>query len=193
MKKYVVIAALVLVSLIPFAQAKTNAALTDGAAFLFKNTTSKLTSDEKNWLFKQLNLTLSKDKKKFMSDEYEVGVHPYITDMNRDGKEEAFIVMESAALYGNTGQDFILFIQNSTGNFERDPLLGGGIPMILRSKSTGYPDIAVGGPGFEFPLNHWDGKRYTFSKKIKDADIQSGKIKYMDLTEVSKRYTESLK
>ena len=193
MKKDFLIAILFMIPFAPFAQTKTTTVLSEGATLLFKNTKSKLTNDEKNWLFKQLNFTLSKDKKQFMSDEFEVGVQPYITDMNKDGNEEVFIVMESSALYGNTGQDFILYIKNSKGNFERDPELGGGIAMILVSKNPGYPDIAIGGPGFDFPICRWDGKKYKYLKKLKDADLQSGKVKYMDLSECSKLYTDSLK
>ena len=193
MKKYFLIAILFIIPFATFAQAKTTVILSEGATLLFKNAKSKLTNDQKNWLFKQLNFTLSKDKNKFMSGEYEVATQPYITDMNKDGKEEVFIVMESSALYGNTGQDFILYIKNSKGNFERDPELGGGIAMILVSKNPGYPDIAIGGPGFDFPICRWDGKKYKYLKKLKDADLQSGKVKYMDLSECSKLYTDSLK
>ena len=193
MKRYFVMAILFMIPFASFAQTKTTAALSEGATLLFKNTKSKLTNDEKNWLFKQLNFTLSGDKKKFMSGEYEVAIQPYITDMNKDGNAEVFMVMESDALYGNTGQDFILYIKNSKGNFERDPGLGGGIAMILVSKESGYPDIAIGGPGFDFPICRWDGKKYKYLKKLKDADLQSGKIKYMDLAECSKLYSDSLK
>ena len=193
MKRYFVMAILFMIPFASFAQTKTAVALSEGATLLFKNTKSKLTNDQKNWLFKQLNFTLSGDKKKFMSGEYDVAITPYFTDMNKDGNEEVFIVMESSALYGNTGQDFILYIKNSKGNFERDPELGGGIAMILVSKNPGYPDIAIGGPGFDFPICRWDGKKYKYLKKLKDADLQSGKVKYMDLAECSKLYTDSLK
>jgi len=193
MKRYFVMAILFMIPFASFAQTRTAVALSEGATLLFKNTKSKLTNDQKNWLFKQLNFTLSGDKKKFMSGEYDVAITPYFTDMNKDGNEEVFIVMESSALYGNTGQDFILYIKNSKGNFERDPELGGGIAMILVSKNPGYPDIAIGGPGFDFPICRWDGKKYKYLKKLKDADLQSGKVKYMDLSECSKLYTDSLK
>ena len=184
MKKYFAIALLLMISFASFAQTKTTTALSEGATLLFKNTKSKLTNDEKNWLFKQLNFTLSKDKKQFMSDEFEVGVQPYITDMNKDGNEEVFIVMQSSALFGNKEQDFMLFIKNNKGTFVKDPDLSGGIAMILLSKNLGYPDIAVGGPGFEFPVCRWDGKKYKYLKTIKDAALS--KIKYMDLSECSK-------
>ena len=193
MKKYFSIGVFLMISFVSFAQIKTTTALSEGATLLFKTTKSKLTNDEKNWLFRQLNFTLSKDKKKFMSGEYEVAIQPYITDMNKDGNEEVFIVMQSSALFGNKEQDFMLYIKNNKGNFVKDPDLSGGIAMILISKNPGYPDIAVGGPGFEFPVCRWDGKKYKYLKKLKDADLQSGKIKYMDLSECSKLYTDTLK
>lgn len=167
--------------------------MTDGAALLFKNTKSKLTNIENNWLFKQLQFTLSKDKKQFMSDEFAVTVVSYVTDVNKDSVEEVFIVMQSTAMFGNIGESFYMFIKNKTGNFEMDPELGGGIALILHAKNMGYPDIGIGGPGFQFPSYRWDGKIYKPFKNIKDADFQSGKIKYMNLNECSKLYTETLK
>jgi hypothetical protein len=183
---------LLLFSLTSLAQTKPAAALTDGAALLFKNIKSKLSNTEKNWLYKQLGLTLLKDKKKFMADEYDVIVVPFITDINKDAVEEVFIVLQSSALFGNTGESFSMFTKNKTGNFEKQPDLGAGIAMILYTKNMGYPDIAIGGPGFEFPAYRWDGKKYKYFKKIKDADLQSGKLKYMDLDKCSKLYSETL-
>jgi hypothetical protein len=65
--------------------------------------------------------------------------------------------------------------------------------MILGSKKTGYPDIAIGGPGFDFPIYRRDGTKYKYLKKLKDADLQSGKVKYMELSECGKLYTDTLK
>lgn len=191
MKKYISILLFLIISVITLSQPKTNSILTEGAKLLFKNTKSKLTDIEKNGLFKQLNFTLSKDKKNFMSGEYEVTVLPYITDLNKDGIEEVFIVMQSTALFGNTGEDFILYIKNSNGKLEHHNEIGGGIAMIIISKKTGYPDIAIGGPGFKFPSYMWDGKKYKYFKEIKDEDIQNGKIKYTSLEESNKLYNES--
>ena len=193
MKNYLIIAALLILPFALVAQDKKAASLTDGSKLLFKTTKSKLTIDEKNSLFKQLNLTLSKNKKQFMSGEFEVAVACYVTDMNKDSIEEVFIVMQSTALYGNTGEAFSLYIKNSSGSFEKQAELGEGIAMILISKRPDYPDIAVGGPGFEFPAYRWDGKKYKYLKKIKDADLQSKKIKYMDLASCSRSYTDTLK
>jgi hypothetical protein len=191
MKKYFSSIMLLLISVITLSQPKSSSILTEGAKLLFKNTKSKLTDNEKNWLFKQLNFTLSADKKNFMSGEYEVTVLPYITDLNKDGIEEVFIVMQSTALFGNTGEDFVLYIKNSNGKLEHHNEIGGGIAMIIIPSKKGYPDIAIGGPGFKFPLYKWDGKKYKYFKEIKDEDIQKGKIKYTGVEESSKLYIES--
>jgi hypothetical protein len=187
MKKYFAIAVMLLMPFANFAQ-KTTAALTEGAQLLFKNTKSKLTVYEKNWVFKKINFTVSKDKKKFMSDDFEVEVRPYVTDMNKDGIEEVFIIMKSSALFGNTGESFALCIKNDKGSLELHDEIGGGIAMIITAKKAGYPDIAIGGPGFKFPVYKWDGKKYKYFKEIKDTDLQSNKIKYMDVGECSKIY-----
>lgn len=168
-------------------------ALTEGASLLFGTGKSKLTNEEKNWFFKQTGFTLSKDKKKFMADEFEVAVTPYVTDMNKDGKEEVFMVMQSGALYGNVGQSFQLYNRGSTGKYELQPDLSGGIPMIMETKNLGYPDIAIGGPGMEFPSYRWNGKQYKYFKVIKDADLQSNKVKYSGVEDISKLYTDTLK
>lgn len=188
MKYYLIMVILVLVTGTHSAQVKINTTLSQGADLLFKNSKSKLTNDEKNSVYQQLNLTLSKNKKAFMLGTFEVTVLPYITDMNTDGLEEIFVVMQSIALYGNVGERFLVFIKNANGKYEVHSELGNGIAMILNSKTTGYPDIAVGGPGFEFPAYRWDGKKYKLYKKIKDADLQSKKIKYIDIAEYSKVY-----
>ena len=167
--------------------------LTDGARVLFSNVKSKLTNEEKNWIFKQLGFTLSKDKKKFLSGDFEVGVTPYVTDLNNDKKEEVFVVMQSEPVFGNVGENFSLFAKNDTGKFEKQTELGGGIAMILNTVNKGYPDIAVGGPGFEFPIYRWDGKKYKYQSILKDADLQSNKVKYKDVADYSKAYSETLK
>lgn len=193
MKKYLLLAIVLPVFFTAYAQLKKNTDLSDGASLLFKNIKSKLTNEEKNWFFKELKFTLSKDKTKFMSEEFEVTLLPYVTDMNKDDNEEVFIVMQSGALFGNTGESFSLFTKNNKGSFEIQPELGGGIAMILSSKNLGYPDIAIGGPGFKFPVFRWNGKKYKYFKDINDADLQKKKVTYMEPAEYSKLYAGTLK
>ena len=193
MKKYLIPVAFLFLSYLSFAQPKTNTTLSEGAVLLFKNTKSKLSNAEKNWFFKQLGFTLSKDKKQFMSGEFGADITTYITDINKDGIEEVFFSMQSSAIYGMVGENFSLFLKKKDNSYEMQQDLGGGIAMILSSANLGYPDIAIGGPGFDFPAYRWDGKNYKFYKNIKDADLQNNKVKYMDLLECSKLYTATQK
>jgi hypothetical protein len=192
MKKLTIFLSCVFMGSLLFSQVN-SPALTEGANLLFSRSKSKLTNEEKNWFFKDLGFTLSKDKKKFMSADYEVALAPYVTDMNKDGKEEVFFVMKSDAVFGNVGESFKLYTRGGSGKFELQPDLGGGIAMIMDTKNLGYPDIAIGGPGMEFPLCRWNGKQYKYYKDIKDADLQNNKVKYSGVEEYSKSYTDTLK
>jgi len=39
-----------------------------------------------------------------------------------------------------------------------------GIPKIFETKSHGFPDIEVGGPGTCFPVLRYNGKQYDIAK-----------------------------
>jgi hypothetical protein len=164
--------------------------LSEGSSFLFKNVKSKLTNSEKNLMFKKTGLELSKDKKQFMSGEYPVDVQVFPTDLNKDGREEIFVGLASTSLFGNTGESFLLFIKNKAGIYEQHEALGNGRPVILSTKNLGYPDLLIGGPGFEFPVLRWNGKKYIYSKMMKDAVLQ--KTKSTDIDEFSKSYTSKI-
>ena len=142
-------------------------------------------------MFQKTGLELSKDKKQFMSGEYPVEVQVFPTDLNKDGREEIFVGLASTSLFGNTGESFLLFTKNSAGKYVQHEALGNGRPVILATKNHGYPDILIGGPGFEYPVLKWNGKKYMYSKMMKDAVLQ--KTKSTDIDEFSKSYTSAIK
>lgn len=195
MKKILVIIFTLGISHNIFAQAGTTVELTPGAARLFKTNKSKLTNQEKNWLFSQLNLTLSTDKRLFKSGDYDVAAQAWVTDMNKDGVEEVFLVMQCQELFGDLGEAFQLYIKNSKGVFERQTEFGSGFIMLITSDNKkGYPDISLAGPGFEFPIYSWDGKKYKMSpKKLKNADLESKKVTYIDIAQANTDYLETIK
>lgn len=193
MTRYLIISYFLCFSLFSLAQNnnanKTN--LSEGVNLLFKTTKSKLTDAEKNMIFQDLKLKLSKDKKQFIIDEYPVNVKILPTDINKDDKEEIFVGVESSALYGNVGQNFSLYIKNSGGVYQSHTEIGGGIPIILITKNLGYPDILIGGPGMEFPVYRWDGKKYLLNRKMKDGALNSKNS--TDIEAYSKTYTSAAK
>ncbi|HLA54328.1 MAG TPA: hypothetical protein VK618_13525 [Flavitalea sp.] len=195
MIRYLAAASLILLSIVSFAQnqsprsgAAAGGKLSAGAAMLFNNVKSSATPAEKNRIFQDINLKLSPDRKSFLSDEYPVDAFVYPTDMNKDGKEELFVVMGSVALYGNTGQGFVLYIRNNAGQYQQQPDIGGaGLATILTAKNLGYPDILIGGPGFEFPVYRWNGRKYAWHKKMKDGAMNNNNS--TDIETYSKAYT----
>ena len=168
---------------------KTN--LSDGAQLLFKTTKSKLNIEEKNKLFKNLNLELSNNKKEFVADGFSLEAHVYTTDMNKDGTEEIFVVLASAALYSNVGETFFLYMKNTSGEYRRQPKIGGGVPTILFTKNLGYNDILIGLPGMEFPVWRWSGNNYIFYKNIKNEALE--KITSTQIEDFSKSYAGTIK
>ena len=42
---------------------------------------------------------------------------------------------------------------------------GPGVPAFLGTKGAeGWPDIEVGGPGFCFPVERWNGRQYVLHR-----------------------------
>jgi hypothetical protein len=148
------------------------AGLTEGARLLFAQTPTKLTPAQKNLLYKKLGLQLSPDRKGFRMDGFAVGAKAYAVDLNKDGAEEVFVVMDGL-LFGNTGEGVALFIKNSQQAYEHQVEVAGGIAVILDTQTNGYPDLVIAGPGFEFPLYKWNGKSYVYTRNISDDDLQN--------------------
>lgn len=165
-------------------------ALTEGARLLFQQSGSSLTASEKNTLFRKLGLQVAENKKGFRMDGFEVGAKAYPVDLNKDGVEEVFVIMDGL-LFGNTGQGVALFIKNSAGVYEQQEEVAGGIAVILEGPSSGYPQLVIAGPGFEFPLYRWNGKSYTYVRNISDDELQNAQTSSVE--EWSRKYREGLK
>jgi hypothetical protein len=163
---------------------------------LFKNIKTKLTPAEKKQIATTLNFVPSgKKDEPFALDkesrEYPFQALTYPTDLNKDGKEEIFIIFGNSYTSGNTGSSVTLFVSDRVGKYQAHLGFPGMAPDILLTGNMGYPDLLIGGPGFEFPVLRWNGKTYGNFRKIKDADYE--KLKKSDLATISKTYQESIK
>ena len=170
--------------------------LTEGAALLFNNTKSNLSIAEKNKLFIDINFRLSKDRKQFVSDgddnkEYPFGALTMPTDLNKDGSEEIFIVFGNSFTSGATGSSVVVFIKNAAGKFEQHLGFPGTVPDALATAAKGYPELLIGGPGFEFPVWKWSGTTYVLARKVKDSDYE--KLKKTSIQDASKAYQATIK
>jgi hypothetical protein len=159
------------------------------ASLLFKDIKTTLTSADKNQIATKLGFVLSGSQNQpFAQDqgskEYPFTATVYPTDLNKDGKDEIFIVFGNSYTSGVTESSVALFIKNAAGVYTDNLGFPGTAPDILSTSYLGYPDLLIGGPGFEFPVWRWNGKTYTFYKEVKEATYS--KLKKMTLEEVSK-------
>ena len=99
--------------------------------------------------------------------EYPYGAVVTITDMNKDGIEEVFIQFGNTYTSGNTGANIVLYIKDKQKGYKTNLGFPGVEPEQLKTGFGGYPDLLIGGPGFEFPIWRWNGKEYVYYKSKK--------------------------
>jgi hypothetical protein len=86
-------------------------------------------------------------------------------DLNGDGRPEAVVIEQSVYCYGNTGTGFWLVSQQADGSWKLITS-GVGVADFLRTKGVGgWPDIQIGGPGFCFPVERWNGTKYILNRR----------------------------
>ncbi len=147
------------------------AKLTPVAEKLFRGVTSKLSVAEKNKAAEASAFVISKSDKNLFTfkDEEEAPFHVEVTvtDLNDDGTEEIILQWGNSFWSGYAGTSCTLLVKNSkTGNYDSN--LGfPGVVQILKTRTNGYRDLLIGGPGFEFPLYKWDGKKYELKGSVK--------------------------
>lgn len=98
------------------------------------------------------------------SPAYSPGEIAEVRDLNGDGLPEALITEGSTYCFGHAGAGYTLVSKQASGLWRK--LAGGtGIATFLSRKGKdGWPDIEVGGPGFCFPVERWNGKAYTLHR-----------------------------
>jgi hypothetical protein len=169
--------------------------LSAGAGLLFQNIKSKLTNAEKESVFKLTGFLLSSDKKQFIADkdgaEFPFSAFIYPADLNKDGKEEIFILFGNTYTSGSTGSSIIAFTKNTANQYIVQLGFPGTLPDVVTTPTTGYPDLIIGGPGFEYPVWKWKAGKYEFSKNIKEAELR--KLKTENIESLSRKYMDQIK
>jgi hypothetical protein len=95
---------------------------------------------------------------------YTPGAIDRVIDLNGDGRPEALITEGGTHCYGNTGQGYFVVTRLADGGWKR-VTSGTGIAEFLKTKGAdGWPDLVVGGPGFCFPVQRWDGREYKLQR-----------------------------
>ena len=165
------------------------------ATQLFKDVKTTLTTAEKNHIASKLGFVLSGNATQPFaldkdSKEYPFSASVLPTDMNKDGKEEIFISYGNSFTSGNTGSSINLFIKDATGKYIEQLGFPGMVPDALATVSKGYPDLVIGGPGFEFPVWRWNGKSYGLFKNVSDKNYST--LKKEGIDNISKTYQQTL-
>jgi hypothetical protein len=99
-----------------------------------------------------------------------------IQDLNGDGRAEAVVIEGGSFCYGNTGAYFALVGQQADGSWKQIEA-DTGIATFLKTRTLGWPDLEIGGPGFCFPVSRWNGKAYVqhhFNEYMKGICAQNG-------------------
>jgi hypothetical protein len=122
------------------------------------------TADEAS-AFKAAGYTLKDTQWRFCDDpgtpSYTPGEIQEVRDLNGDDRPEAVITEGSTYCYGNTGIGYSLVSKQANGGWKLISN-GTGIPNFLATKGVGgWPDIEIGGPGFCFPVERWNGSKYV--------------------------------
>lgn len=94
-----------------------------------------------------------------------------VRDLNGDGRPEIVVTGSGTFCYGNTGQGYWILQKSPAGTWTIVDQ-NHGIPTFLPTRGVGgWPDIEVGGPGFCFPINRFNGKGYAF---LRNKEYQRG-------------------
>ena len=95
---------------------------------------------------------------------YTPGAIEQVLDLNGDGRPEAVVTEGGSYCYGNTGIGYSLVSKQANGSWKLITS-GTGIPNFLTTKGAdGWPDIEIGGPGFCFPVERWNGHEYVLQR-----------------------------
>lgn len=95
---------------------------------------------------------------------YSPGSVDTVADLNGDALPEVILTEGGTYCYGNTGQAFWLVSKRPSGGWK---LMANstGIPEFLKTKGAdGWPDMSIGGPGFCFPVQRWNGREYRLQR-----------------------------
>ncbi|MDP5280322.1 hypothetical protein Q9Q95_15440 [Sphingomonas sp. DG1-23] len=95
---------------------------------------------------------------------YTPGAIETVRDLDGDGRPEAVITEGSTACFGGDEMGYTLVSKQADRSW-KSIASGTGILAILATKGVaGWPDLEIGGQGFCFPVQRWNGKAYVLHR-----------------------------
>jgi hypothetical protein len=92
---------------------------------------------------------------------YTAGAVEAVKDLNGDGRPEVVLTEGSTYCFGNTGTGFKLVSKQADGTWKLVTESEGIATFLAVRGVGGWPDIEIGGPGFCFPVERWNGRAYV--------------------------------
>ena len=100
---------------------------------------------------------------------YTAGAIEQALDFNGDGRPEAVVTEGSLFCFGRTEVGYTVVSKQADGSWKQITA-GPGIvtvlptPKVVLARNGGWPDLEIGGPGFCFPVERWNGKEYALHR-----------------------------
>ena len=90
-------------------------------------------------------------------------------DLDDDGTPEVVVDAGNTCTSGMAGTSVWLFVRDGGGRYRSNLGFPGMIAEVLSTRSLGFPDLLIGGPGFCFPVWRWDGREYAYLRSDPQA------------------------
>ncbi len=95
---------------------------------------------------------------------YAPGRIDQVLDANGDGLPEAVIDEGSVYCYGGAEHGYWVVSKTASGTWKLVTSGSGSVEFLKKKGVAGWPDISIGGPGFCFPVQRWNGKEYKLQR-----------------------------
>ena len=141
----------------------------EGYRILFPDSTT-IPEEDQRAIFEQLGYSVSADGTALEAPDCgPIFGQVQETDLNGDGIVEVFVIAGNTCTSGNAGSSLTLFIRDAEGGY--GPHLGfpAGGWNRLETSNAGFPDLAIGGPGFCEAVYRWDGSTYQHHENRETA------------------------
>lgn len=136
----------------------------EGHRILFPDSTT-VSEDDQRGIFQQLGYTVSADGTALEAPDCGT-IYSQVeeTDLNGDGVVEIFVQGGNSCTSGMAGSSIVLFIKEAGGSYNSHLGFPAGGWSKLETSNAGFPDLAIGGPGFCEAVYRWDGTTYQHDR-----------------------------